>query len=69
VIDDTGSRPRLLTIAETMAVLHCSRKTLYRLFDAGKLQRTYVGPRAPRVDEAEVEAFRQRAAGQSWAAA
>jgi hypothetical protein len=52
-----------------MAVLHCSRKTLYRLFDAGKLQRTYVGPRAPRVDEAEVEAFRQRAAGQSWAAA
>ncbi len=55
MIERTGGR--LLTIAETMSVLGCSRKTLYRLFTAEKLQRVYIAPRAPRVWEADLDAY------------
>jgi excisionase family DNA binding protein len=55
VIDTTEDR--LLTIAEAMVILGCSRKTVYRLFDAGKLRRVYVAPRAPRVRASELAAI------------
>lgn len=57
MIEPTAQTSRLLTIAETMTVLGCSRKTVYRLFEAGRLQRVYLAPRAPRVPEADVQAF------------
>jgi excisionase family DNA binding protein len=55
VIETTEDR--LLTIAEAMVILGCSRKTVYRLFDADRLHRVYVGPRAPRVRASELAAI------------
>lgn len=42
---DTRTRPKLLTAGEVAEALNCDAKTVYRMFDAGRLKGLYLmGP-------------------------
>jgi hypothetical protein len=53
----------LFTLAEVMAIMKRSRRTLYRDRDAGRLEIIYpFGPKAPRVTREALERYRSGAA-------
>jgi len=47
----------LLTIDEARRRLKVSRRTLYRLIEAGRIRVIYPRPRCPRITERELEAY------------
>lgn len=49
--------PRYMTVSGVAEQYSLSRKTVYRLIDAGKLEATYLTPRALRVSVASIEAL------------
>ena len=44
-----GLEPLVYTINEAAELLRVHRATIYRLIAEGKLERVYIGPKAPRV--------------------
>ncbi len=50
-----GNTPPLTTIREAAAYLSCSRATIYRLVQAGKLRCTHLLNRSPRIHRSDLE--------------
>ena len=56
-----GLEPLVYTINEAAELLRVHRATVYRLIAEGKLERVYIGPKAPRVTRESLVALVENA--------
>jgi excisionase family DNA binding protein len=54
---EAGVQPLVYTIEEAAALLRVHRATVFRLVQAGKLERVYVGRRSARITRESLERF------------
>jgi excisionase family DNA binding protein len=61
----TRSRGRAHKYREVAQILNVSVEHVYRLIHAGKLRPTYLGPRSPRIFDADIDALIAAQGGES----